>query len=110
MSSDESEQKALLTAIESLRAEVARLNGRVSALEASTSRPAARTESSSNSSGARGEPIADETLLFVITAAVAAYLGVQPRIRQIRLIGGMSWGLQGRVTIQASHALAVRHG
>jgi methylmalonyl-CoA carboxyltransferase large subunit len=50
-----------------------------------------------------------EELVIVISAAIAAYLGKKPRIRQIRLLGGPAWAQQGRVTIQASHALATRH-
>jgi methylmalonyl-CoA carboxyltransferase large subunit len=47
--------------------------------------------------------------LLVISAAVAAYLGKKPHIRQIRLVGTTAWAQQGRVTIQASHALSARH-
>jgi methylmalonyl-CoA carboxyltransferase large subunit len=41
----------------------------------------------------------------VIGAAIAAYLGKKPHIRQIRLLGTTGWAQQGRLTIQASHAL-----
>jgi len=50
-----------------------------------------------------------EELLLAISAAVAAYLGVKPHIRQIRLLGGVTWSQQGRVTIQASRDFAVEH-
>jgi len=50
------------------------------------------------------ETITEEELL-AISAAVAAYLGVRARIRQIRLVGGNAWAQQGRVSIQASHSL-----
>lgn len=43
--------------------------------------------------------------LIAISAALAAWLGVQAHIRQIRLIRTGSWAQQGRVTIQASHRL-----
>jgi len=46
-------------------------------------------------------------LIAIISAALAAHLGVKPHIRQITLLGGASWAQQGRVTIQASHALAM---
>ncbi len=42
---------------------------------------------------------------MVISAAVAAFLGKRPHIRQIRLLGAAAWAHQGRLTIQASHAL-----
>jgi methylmalonyl-CoA carboxyltransferase large subunit len=40
---------------------------------------------------------------------VAAFLGKKPHIRQIRLLGSAAWSQQGRVTIQASHALPGHH-
>ena len=48
----------------------------------------------------------DEALILTISAAVAAYLGVKPRIRQIRLVSNPQWVQQGRATIQASRKLA----
>jgi methylmalonyl-CoA carboxyltransferase large subunit len=48
----------------------------------------------------------DEELIVTISAAIAAFLGKKPHIRQIRLIGSAAWAQQGRVTIQASHALS----
>ena len=43
--------------------------------------------------------------LIAISAALAAYLGVRPHIRQVRLIGSRVWAQEGRVSIQASHRL-----
>lgn len=51
-----------------------------------------------------------EELALVIAAAVAAYLGKRPRIRQIRLLGSTAWAQQGRVSIQASHGIVLQHG
>ena len=51
-----------------------------------------------------------EELVLVISAAIAAFLGKRPHIRQIRLLGSAAWAQQGRTTIQASHALPVKHG
>jgi len=48
--------------------------------------------------------ISEEEFL-AISAALAAWLGVQAHIRQIRLIRTGAWAQQGRVTIQASHRL-----
>jgi methylmalonyl-CoA carboxyltransferase large subunit len=45
-------------------------------------------------------------IVAVIAAVLAAHLGVRPHIRQVSLVGGTAWAQQGRVTIQASHALA----
>ncbi|MEJ7636870.1 MAG: hypothetical protein WKF75_02485 [Singulisphaera sp.] len=58
---------------------------------------------------ARPEGLGEE-LLLVLGAAIAAYLGKSAHIRQVRLIGSPAWAQQGRVTIQASHALSVQHG
>jgi methylmalonyl-CoA carboxyltransferase large subunit len=48
--------------------------------------------------------ISEEEFL-AISAALAAWLGVQAHIRQIRLIHSGAWAQQGRVTIQASHRM-----
>ena len=48
--------------------------------------------------------ISEEEFL-AISAALAAWLGVQAHIRQIRLIHSGAWAQQGRATIQASHRL-----
>lgn len=77
-------------AIESLRAEVATIRERVSVLEAERATPANTL---------------DEELITVLGAAIAAYLGFKPKIKQIRLLRSASWAQQGRATIQASHAL-----
>jgi methylmalonyl-CoA carboxyltransferase large subunit len=49
-------------------------------------------------------------VLLVISAAISAYLGKRPHIRQVRLLGSAGWAQQGRVTIQASHSLSIHHG
>ena len=74
-------------------------------LAASTGAVAARVpEPSTTSSVAAAAGISEEELL-AISAALAAWLGVQAHIRQIRLIRTGAWAQQGRVTIQASHRL-----
>jgi methylmalonyl-CoA carboxyltransferase large subunit len=89
--------------LEAMRVEVARLSERVAALEmALSSRPDAQPEL------AKTSEISAETLA-AISAVLAAYLGVTPRIRQITLLNGATWAQQGRVTIQASHTLTSRH-
>jgi methylmalonyl-CoA carboxyltransferase large subunit len=97
----------LTEALDGLRRELARLSERVAALEAAA--------------GKRPEPIAkaqpapppdpglSEELIVVIGAAVAAFLGKKPHIRQIRLLGTTTWAQQGRVSIQAAHHLSVHH-
>ena len=62
----------LLAAVAALRQEVARLADRVAALEGGAKAPAE-------------EPVSDEVVL-VIAAAVAAFLGVKARVRQVRLL------------------------
>lgn len=91
-------------ALEALRREVARLSARVAALENGAGvKPAAPPPAPA------AEPISEE-ILVVISAAVAAFLGKRPHIRQIRLVGTSSWAQQGRATIQASHSRMAWHG
>jgi methylmalonyl-CoA carboxyltransferase large subunit len=84
--------------LEALRREVARLGARVAALEAVRAAPAPAPTS------AAAEGLSEE-LVLVLSAAVAAYLGKRAPIRSIRLLGSAGWAQQGRLTIQASHAL-----
>jgi methylmalonyl-CoA carboxyltransferase large subunit len=78
-----------------------------------TSAPAANTTSvdarvaepiPAPTSVAAAAGISEEEFL-AISAALAAWLGVQAHIRQIRLIHTGAWAQQGRATIQASHRL-----
>ena len=96
-----------------LRQELARLSERVAALEArmkgEKAAPVPAPVAAPTSSIAPAPPAISEELLVVISAAVAAFLGKKPHIRQIRLLGTTAWSQQGRVTIEASHVLSVRH-
>lgn len=80
------------------------MGNRLDALEASQKDRAHQTLATSVDAA-----VLPEKLIAVISAAIAAFLGVKPHIRQIRLVSSASWTQQGRVTIQASHDLAVRH-
>ncbi len=91
----------VLEALDDLRRQVGQLTERVGALEQTLAEPTRRQEAGT-------EGISEE-VVAAISAAIAAYLGKKPRIRQIRLAGGSSWAQQGRATIQASHTLSVRH-
>jgi methylmalonyl-CoA carboxyltransferase large subunit len=73
---------------------------------ASTGNAEARSSEpiSTASSVAAAAGISEEEFL-AISAALAAWLGVQAHIRQIRLIHTGAWAQQGRATIQASHRL-----
>jgi methylmalonyl-CoA carboxyltransferase large subunit len=111
MSTETVESDRLTDALDALRQEVARLAQRVEALEAAVvpkPRAAAAPESAPAPTPAP-EGLSEE-LVLVLSAAIAAYLGKRPHIRQIRLLGSAPWAQQGRVTIQASHALSVHHG
>jgi methylmalonyl-CoA carboxyltransferase large subunit len=100
----------LSDALAALRQEIAQLSARVAALEASAARPAQPPKSPATQAGAAPQPASKPTpeLIAVITAVLAAHLGVRPHIRQIRLVSGAAWAQQGRVTIQASHVLAIQ--
>ena len=99
-------QKALAE-LETLKARVSQLEtlAKVSAPEAT--HPVATTPQqapSRETAPVVQKGITEEEVL-AISAAVAAWLGVQAHIRQIRLIRTGAWAQQGRVTIQASHRL-----
>lgn len=98
------------TLLASLRQEIAQLTERVAALETANrcGAPRPRVEMEPTPIAPRDVRL-DEEVVAVIAAAIAAYLGKKPRIRQIRLIGTNTWGQQGRVTIQTSHVLAAGH-
>jgi methylmalonyl-CoA carboxyltransferase large subunit len=95
----------LAESIGALRTELARLNERVAALEASA---LSAPQAASPPTAKAVEPLSEE-LILVISAAVAAFLGKRAHVRQIRLLGSATWGQQGRMTIQASHRLAGRN-
>jgi len=94
----------LVGLIHELRAEVARLGERISALEGGASAPPSAAVSAKPAEEQASEGLSPE-LILVIGAAVAGYLGKRAPIRQIRLLGSAAWAQQGRVTIQASHTL-----
>src|SRR5262245_29138325 len=107
MKPETADRDEVAEALGALRQEVARLGERVAALEA-----AAGMKQAPAAPAPPPRPDAEgisEELILVISAAVAAFLGKKPHVRQIRLVGTTAWAQQGRVTIQASHALA-RHG
>lgn len=93
MSSDKAAIQSILSALETIRTDLQRLEQRVAKMEVRG------TEQSG--------PATDPELVLALSAAIAAYLGEKPRIRQIRLVSGVPWVHQGRATIQASHALTV---
>jgi methylmalonyl-CoA carboxyltransferase large subunit len=104
---DDFEKNRLAETLEALRREVEALHKRIAAVEqalAAAPSPSAATASSPAAKADPAGPTAE--LIAIISAALAAHLGVHPHIRQIKLLGGASWAQQGRVTIQASHALA----
>lgn len=103
--------QALQTQLLALSARLERLEAAVAAA-APTSAPALAAPSPAASApGAPAPEPAEEQAqlgeeeLLAISAAVAAYLGVRPSIRQIRLVASPAWALQGRISVQGSHRL-----
>jgi methylmalonyl-CoA carboxyltransferase large subunit len=106
-------RKAGTDTLAKLQAELARLAARVAALEAASApqvavpaappAAAAAPVAAAPAPSPAPEPLSDE-LVLVIGAAVAAFLGKRPHLRQIQLVDGASWAHAGRVSIQASHA------
>jgi methylmalonyl-CoA carboxyltransferase large subunit len=95
----------VLKALETVRQELASLGERVAALEA----VAGLTPRAATPPAAAQPDGLSEELVLVLSAAVAAFLGKKPHLRQIRLVGSSAWAQQGRATVQASHALPVKH-
>lgn len=106
----------LLPLLQELRSQIAVLSERLERLEqnAPASGPGVAIRQPPAIAAAPGpEPAAgpaeeegiSEEIVLAISAAVAAFLGVRARIRQIRLITSPAWAQQGRVSIQASHRL-----
>lgn len=117
------DETTLAEAVRALRAEVAHLAERIAALETADGRrtavepsavapaPPTGTDTGAGAVAPVAEPRPaveeiDEEILLVISAAIAAFCGKKPFIRQIRLISSSAWAQQGRLGIQASHALA----
>jgi methylmalonyl-CoA carboxyltransferase large subunit len=79
-----------LVLLAQLREEIDALKRRLNALEGSAVRTAAPAAPS-------------EEDLLAISAAVAAFLGVRARIRQVRLLQSSAWAQVGRIGTHASH-------
>ncbi|AMV39116.1 hypothetical protein [Planctomyces sp. SH-PL62] len=94
----------VLKALAAIQADLARMGERLAAVEAVQSRPMPVPAESAAPAAKPADPLTQETIL-AIGAAIAAYLGKKAHIRQIQLLGSVAWAQQGRVTIQASHAL-----
>ena len=106
------QELSLAEALMELRGAVAALSKRVAALESTRAgQPGLATACNGVAAPAKSQNVADNItpeLLAVISAVLAAHLGVRPHIRQVSLVAGAAWAQQGRVTIQASHALAIQ--
>lgn len=95
-----SEQDKLLAVIDELRAEVSSLAARVAELEARQAQTGAPAPAAAPPAAA--DTVSQEEML-AISAAIAAFLGVRAKIRQVRLVHSATWAQVGRVHIQASH-------
>jgi methylmalonyl-CoA carboxyltransferase large subunit len=80
-----------LALMREMREQIAALTLRVNTLEQSAAMAAATPA-----------PVSEEDML-AISAAVAAFLGVRARIRQVRLVQSSSWAQVGRMGTHASH-------
>ena len=115
MKSVTEDRAQVVDALEALRQELTRLGERIAALEAAGAKPRAAAAAPSPAAApatppATGTAGLSEELVLVIAAAIAAFLGKKPHIRQIRLLQSADWAQEGRVTIQASHALKAHRG
>ena len=80
-----------LALVAEMREEINALKLRVSALERNAALAAATPAAPS------------EEDMLAISAAVAAFLGVRARIRQVRLVHSSAWAQVGRMGTHASH-------
>ncbi len=98
----------LAVLLEDIRKQLADLTGRVERIERggapAESQAAAALPPPPPGPEAPGPEITEEELL-AISGAIAAYMGVRVRVRQIRLLSSRAWAQEGRVSIQASHRL-----
>ena len=83
--------KQRLAGLESVREELNALKLQVTALEQSAAKAAATPA-----------PVSEEDMI-AISAAVAAFLGVRARVRQVRLVHSSAWAQVGRMGTHASH-------
>jgi methylmalonyl-CoA carboxyltransferase large subunit len=94
--------------LEAMRAEIAALTQRVQALDAvhvelnALKLQVGVLEQSAAKAAAAPAPVSEEDML-AISAAVAAFLGVRARIRQVRLVHSSAWAQVGRMGTHASH-------
>jgi len=100
MSVSNNESIEIATALAALRADLDRLQHRLDYLEG-------KLDGATAVASPAASPI-DEALVVVISAAIAAYFGKRPQIRQIRLLGSGAWSQQGRIAVQGSHALDIQ--
>lgn len=99
----------MVSAIDDLRKQIESLSERLAKLEhletPSLAAPPAKAPPEAVPPAPEPESEITEEELLAISGALAAYLGVQVHIRQIRLISSSTWAQQGRVSVQASHRL-----
>jgi methylmalonyl-CoA carboxyltransferase large subunit len=110
----ESPLRLILREVEELRREIREQGKRLAELEMSLSRTAGNA-TDIEAAAAPPAPEADAEIaperMAVIAAVVTAFLGRNVRIHKARLVNPevvSPWAQQGRVFVQASHAL-VRH-
>jgi hypothetical protein len=104
-SASSDEVRHALELVAKLERRVDELRARVHALEG---RAGAATGAGAGGAGdapPRSAPV-DPEVLTVIGAAVAAYLGEEPRIRSIHLVRSGAWAQEGRATIQAWYSVS----
>ena len=97
-----------LALVAEMRAEIAALTQRVQALDAvreelnALKLQVSALEQSAAKAAATPAPVSEEDMI-AISAAVAAFLGVHARIRQVRLVHSSAWAQVGRMGTHASH-------
>jgi methylmalonyl-CoA carboxyltransferase large subunit len=102
------QDKDTLALVAGMRAEIAALTQRVQALDAMRAElnalqlQVSALQQSAPKLAAVPAPVSEEDMI-AIAAAVAAFLGVRARIRQVRLVQSSAWAQVGRIGSHASH-------
>jgi hypothetical protein len=103
-SAPDDDLRRALDLVARLERQVEELQGRVDALE--SGRGAHGPATTPAASPRPAAEAVDPEIVTVISAAVAAYLGEEPRIRSIHLVRSSAWAQEGRATIQAWYSVS----
>ena len=92
----EEQSKDTLALLSEMRTHIAALREELSSLRSEVIKQSAAQGTAATA------PVSEEDVI-AISAAVAAFLGVRARVRQVRLLHSNAWAQVGRIGTHASH-------